>query len=60
MGRTLRRYISAWFRADLYASDLLRINRAMARLNLEATDVLEYQAEIAEKSISPARNPSAP
>ena len=41
--RVLRRYIRDRRRAALHARDLARINRAAARLNLEAADVLEYQ-----------------
>ena len=42
--RILRRYIRDRRRAALHARDLARINRAAERLNLEAADVLGYQA----------------
>jgi metal-responsive CopG/Arc/MetJ family transcriptional regulator len=42
--RVLRRYLRQKTRAQTHAQDLERINRAAERLNLEATDVLDYQA----------------
>jgi metal-responsive CopG/Arc/MetJ family transcriptional regulator len=42
--RVLRRYLRARAKAALQARDLERINNAAARLNLEAAEVLEYQA----------------
>ena len=42
--RVLRRYLRERSRAALNARDLERINRAADRLNLEAAEVLEYQA----------------
>jgi metal-responsive CopG/Arc/MetJ family transcriptional regulator len=42
--RVLRRYLRERARAALHAQDLERINRAADRLNLEAADVLDYQA----------------
>jgi metal-responsive CopG/Arc/MetJ family transcriptional regulator len=40
----LRKYLRDRTRAALHARDLTRLNRAAGRLNLEASDVLEYQA----------------
>ncbi|MFI5092851.1 MAG: ribbon-helix-helix domain-containing protein [Candidatus Acidiferrum sp.] len=42
--RVLRRYLRERSRAALHARDLARINRAADQLNLEAAEVLEYQA----------------
>jgi metal-responsive CopG/Arc/MetJ family transcriptional regulator len=42
--RVLRRYLRQRARAALQAQDLERINNAADRLNLEAAEVLEYQA----------------
>jgi len=42
--RILRRYIRDRRRRALHNRDLERINRAAERLNLEAADVLDYQA----------------
>ena len=42
--RVLRKYLRDRARADLNAQDLARINRAADVLNLEASDVLDYQA----------------
>ena len=43
--RVLRRYLREHARARAHARDLERINRAADRLNAEAEDVLDYQAE---------------
>jgi metal-responsive CopG/Arc/MetJ family transcriptional regulator len=43
--RVLRRYLRDRARASVSAKDLTRINSAAERLNSEAADVLEYQAE---------------
>ena len=42
--RVLRKYLRDRARAALHSRDLTRINRAANRLNLEAADVLDYQA----------------
>jgi metal-responsive CopG/Arc/MetJ family transcriptional regulator len=42
--RVLRRYLRQRAKATLQARDLERINSAAERLNLEATEVLDYQA----------------
>lgn len=42
--RVLRRYVRRRARAAAHARDLERLNRAAARLNEEAADVLDYQA----------------
>ncbi len=42
--RILRKYICDRPPDALHACDLARINRAAVRLNLEAADVLRYQA----------------
>lgn len=42
--RVLRKYLRDRARATRHARDLARINRAADRLNLEAKDVLDYQA----------------
>jgi metal-responsive CopG/Arc/MetJ family transcriptional regulator len=42
--RVLRRYLRDRSRAALQARDLERINKAAERLNLEAAEVLDYQA----------------
>jgi metal-responsive CopG/Arc/MetJ family transcriptional regulator len=42
--RVLRKYLRDRQRAAAHARDLTRLNRAADRLNLEASDVLEYQA----------------
>ncbi len=42
--RVLRRYLRERAKAALQARDLERINNAADRLNLEAAEVLEYQA----------------
>jgi len=42
--RVLRKYLQERSRAALNARDVEQINRAAERLNLEAADVLEYQA----------------
>jgi metal-responsive CopG/Arc/MetJ family transcriptional regulator len=42
--RVLRGYLRARKRAVINAQDLDRLNRAADRLNLEAADVLTYQA----------------
>jgi metal-responsive CopG/Arc/MetJ family transcriptional regulator len=44
--RVLRRYLREHARAQAHARDLERINRAADRLNSEAEDVLDYQAEL--------------
>jgi metal-responsive CopG/Arc/MetJ family transcriptional regulator len=41
--RVLRKYLRDRTRAAIHARDLARINRAADRLNLEASEVLEYQ-----------------
>ena len=43
--RVLRRFLREKARSEAHARDLERINRAAERLNLEAADVLEYQAK---------------
>ncbi len=40
----LRRYLRQRAKAALQARDLERINKAAERLNLEAAEVLDYQA----------------
>ncbi|MGA7294559.1 MAG: ribbon-helix-helix protein, CopG family [Terriglobales bacterium] len=42
--RVLRRYLQEEERARANARELKRINQAAERLNSEATDVLDYQA----------------
>ncbi len=42
--RVLRKYVRDRRRAAVHARDLERLNRAAHRLNLEAENVLEYQA----------------
>jgi metal-responsive CopG/Arc/MetJ family transcriptional regulator len=42
--RVLRRYLRQRAKAALQGRDLERINNAADRLNLEAAEVLEYQA----------------
>jgi metal-responsive CopG/Arc/MetJ family transcriptional regulator len=42
--RVLRKYLRDRQRAAAHERDLTRLNRAADRLNLEASDVLEYQA----------------
>jgi metal-responsive CopG/Arc/MetJ family transcriptional regulator len=42
--RVLREYFRERARRKVHAQDLERINAAADRLNLEAADVLEYQA----------------
>jgi metal-responsive CopG/Arc/MetJ family transcriptional regulator len=42
--RVLRRYLRGHAKAALQARDLERINNAADRLNLEAAEVLDYQA----------------
>jgi metal-responsive CopG/Arc/MetJ family transcriptional regulator len=42
--RVIRAYLRERARAALHARDLERLNRAADRLNVEAADVLEYQA----------------
>jgi metal-responsive CopG/Arc/MetJ family transcriptional regulator len=42
--RVLRRYLRERAKAALQARDLERINNAADRLNLEAAEVLDYQA----------------
>ncbi len=42
--RVLRKYLRDRRRAAVHARDLERLNRAAHRLNLEAENVLEYQA----------------
>jgi metal-responsive CopG/Arc/MetJ family transcriptional regulator len=42
--RVLRSYFREQTRRETHARDLERINAAADRLNLEAADVLEYQA----------------
>jgi metal-responsive CopG/Arc/MetJ family transcriptional regulator len=42
--RVLRRYLRERAKAALQARDLERINKAADRLNLEAAEVLDYQA----------------
>jgi len=42
--RVLRLYFRETSRRKIHASDLERINAAASRLNLEAEDVLTYQA----------------
>lgn len=42
--RVLRRYLRERARAALQARDLERLNRAADRLNIEAAEVLEFQA----------------
>ncbi len=42
--RVLRKYLRDRARAARHSRDLARINRAANRLNLEAADVLDYQA----------------
>ena len=42
--RVLRRYLRQRAKAALQARDLERINNAADRLNLEAAEVLDYQA----------------
>jgi len=42
--RVLRRYLRQRAKAALEARDLERINNAADRLNLEAAEVLDYQA----------------
>jgi metal-responsive CopG/Arc/MetJ family transcriptional regulator len=42
--RVLRRYLRERAKAALQARDLERINEAAERLNLEAAEVLDYQA----------------
>jgi metal-responsive CopG/Arc/MetJ family transcriptional regulator len=42
--RVLRRYLRERAKASLQARDLERINEAAERLNLEAAEVLDYQA----------------
>jgi metal-responsive CopG/Arc/MetJ family transcriptional regulator len=44
--RVLRRFLREKARSEAHARDLERINRAAERLNLEAADVLEYQAKV--------------
>jgi metal-responsive CopG/Arc/MetJ family transcriptional regulator len=43
--RVLRRYLRQRAKAALQALDLERINNAAERLNLEAAEVLDYQAQ---------------
>lgn len=45
--RVLRRYLRERARAQAHARDLERINQATDRLNSEASDVLDYQANTA-------------
>jgi metal-responsive CopG/Arc/MetJ family transcriptional regulator len=42
--RVLRRYLRQRAKAALQARDLERINKGAERLNLEAAEVLDYQA----------------
>jgi metal-responsive CopG/Arc/MetJ family transcriptional regulator len=41
----LRRHLHEQARAKIHSRDLERLNRAADKLNAEALDVLEYQAE---------------
>ena len=44
--RVLRRYLLERERAAVQARDLERINHAADQLNVEAADVMEYQASV--------------
>ena len=43
--RVLRKYLRDRQRAKIHAKDLNLLNQAADRLNMEAEDVLEYQAQ---------------
>ena len=47
--RVLRNYFRERSRRKVHAHDLKRINAAAERLNLEAAEVLEYQAQLIEE-----------